>query len=123
MDNSTSENSFVVEYHGGNQNWQVISTVGMDITTLTVIDLQPGSTHYFRVKATNSLYESDYSNILQLSMPVFPAPTDLVADSVSFSSLVLNWQDNSDYEDHFVVEISPDGLAWTEETTVDTDVI
>ncbi|PLX31644.1 MAG: hypothetical protein C0600_05015, partial [Ignavibacteria bacterium] len=28
-----------------------------------------------------------------------------------------------DYEDHFVVEISPDGLAWTEETTVDTDVI
>ncbi|MBN1446843.1 MAG: fibronectin type III domain-containing protein, partial [Bacteroidetes bacterium] len=114
MDNSSNETSFVIEHHDGNQNWKVVATAGVDAMSLTAIDLEADHTHYFRVKAVNSLYQSDYSNILQLTMPVFPAPADLQADSVSFASLLLRWQDQSQYEDKFVIEYKTTTTTWAD---------
>ncbi len=120
-DNSNSESSFVIEHHAGDANWQIFATTGMDASALTAINLQPDQTHYFRVKAINALYESDYSNTIQITMPVFPAPGNLTADSVSFSSLLLQWQDRSDHEDAFVIEKSESSSIWKIIRTVEKD--
>lgn len=46
------------------------------------------------------------------------APSDLVATALSDTSIGLDWTDNSDDEDNFTVERSPNGVSgWAEVST------
>ncbi|MBN1448155.1 MAG: fibronectin type III domain-containing protein [Bacteroidetes bacterium] len=122
VDNANSEASFIIEHRIEHGNWYIDTAVGMDVTALQRTNLLPGIDHFYRVKAVNSLAESDWSNTLQIAMPPFAAPSDLMADSLAFASLILHWKDNSSHEEAFVVERSENGLSWNDEMTVSTDV-
>ncbi|PLX29175.1 MAG: hypothetical protein C0600_08835 [Ignavibacteria bacterium] len=118
QDNSDNENIFEIEHKTAGSQWSPLSNVMANTSTWTVMDLAPQTVHRFRVRAVNSLYQSDYSDSASALTPPFNAPTGLTADSISFSTLVLNWQDLSTNEDEFIVEQSDDGTSWTEVKTV-----
>jgi hypothetical protein len=50
------------------------------------------------------------------------APTSLIAAAISSSQIALSWTDNSNNEDGFKIERSPDGSAFTEIGTVGSSV-
>lgn len=88
--------------------------------------LQPGQTVYYRIKVTNNLFESAYSN--PVSATTFnnqpAAPTDLQANAVSSTAIEINWIDNADNENQFVLESSAtSGEGFIELAVLDADVI
>ncbi|MCK4328698.1 T9SS type A sorting domain-containing protein [candidate division WOR-3 bacterium] len=43
---------------------------------------------------------------------ILHAPTNLIADVVSYDKVVLNWEDNSNYEDYYIIQRKPVGGEW-----------
>ena len=56
--------------------------------------------------------------ICQQSCSSTPAPSSLSATAQSTSAIQLTWNDNSDDEDGFDIQRSPDGSSWSELITV-----
>jgi predicted phage tail protein len=69
-----------------------------------------GYTYTYRVAAFNANGTSAYSNIATGAMPpdatVPAAPSNLSATGVTATALRLNWQDNSNNETGFVIQIA-----------------
>jgi PKD repeat protein len=59
--------------------------------------------------------------ICQQSCSSTPAPSSLSATAQSTSTIQLAWNDNSDSEDGFDIQRSPDGSSWSAVTTVAPD--
>lgn len=111
IDSSTSETSFVIEQGTDTSNFAIIKTVeaNIDSTTITGAFLTT-KTYYFRVKAKNSTYTSNASNVVLRSL--FPPPTNFMIISFSPTTVSFSWNDNSDNESVFVVEQSVDSLSY-----------
>ncbi len=108
-DNCNSETSFILEIsNSSGSGFTVLKELGANTTTFSHSGLQPGQTKYYRVKASNSSGNSNYSNITfattQLLVPT--SPSELTASAASTSEITLNWKDNSDNETAFVIEVS-----------------
>jgi hypothetical protein len=119
IDNSDNETGFKVERSpDGTSSWIEIGTTNSNDTTFNDAGLNPVTTYYYRVCASNSAGDSDYSNTASattqgISLPA--APSNLNAVEVSSSQIDLFWIDNSDNETGFKVERSPDGTSgWIE---------
>jgi hypothetical protein len=62
-DNSTNETAFKIERSpDGATSWTQIATVGANITTYSNTGLSASTKYYYRIRATNSLGDSAYSN-------------------------------------------------------------
>ncbi len=61
QDNSTNETQFSIELLSGS-TWTAFRTVGVNVTTLTVKGYASGVAHVFRVRASNAVGFSAYSN-------------------------------------------------------------
>jgi hypothetical protein len=77
--------------------------------TWTLTGLTPGTTYWFRVRATY-IDSSAYSNNASATTlpPNPPAPTNLVATPVSGSEVDLTWTDNATNETSYTVQRAPD---------------
>ncbi|MEM8962045.1 MAG: matrixin family metalloprotease [Acidobacteriota bacterium] len=67
----------------------------------TDADVGPGDTYYYRVRAESSAGMSDYTDPVEISVPVAPppaAPTNLRAAPLAADRIRLIWQDNADDE-------------------------
>ncbi|MBN1673998.1 MAG: lamin tail domain-containing protein [Kiritimatiellae bacterium] len=63
-DASGNETGFKIERSPtGSSSWQQIATAGADASTYTDSGLTPGTAYYYRVRATNGIGDSGYSNI------------------------------------------------------------
>jgi peptidyl-Asp metalloendopeptidase len=62
-DTATSEDGFVVERSLDQTTWTVAATVGANTSAFTDGGRTALTTYYYRVKAYNALYTSEYSNI------------------------------------------------------------
>ncbi len=75
--------------------------------TKTGLNLTPGKTYYFSVRAKNGSglwSEVGYSDgIRAVNMPPL-TPANLIATALSTTEIRLNWQDNSNNEDGFRIE-------------------
>jgi uncharacterized protein (TIGR02145 family) len=91
-------------------------TFSSDLATLS-----PDTKYYVRAYATDNEGTS-YGNeisFITLNIPVPPAPTNLAADAESSTQITISWSDNSDNEEGFKIERSPNGTSdWTEIATV-----
>ena len=105
-DNSSNETNFVLERStSASFTSPTSTTLAANATSASATGLTPGTTYYFRVKATNATDASGYSNTANATTPnPVTAPSGLSAAAVSSSQVDLAWTDNSSNETSFVVE-------------------
>jgi len=115
---------FVVE-RDGLFGFQEIAEVPATVTTYDDEDLLPLVNYSYRVKAVAGEEESDYSKIASSTTAILPsvpaAPTNLTASTVTSSSIVLNWVDNADNEENYVLEKASSVTGPFEETLLPSD--
>lgn len=126
-DSSDNEESFSIEISAdGGETWDLIGILELDTTTARIAGLESGLTYQFRVYASNSVGDSDSSNIAEaatLPLPEVPAsPSDLTVDGIGSQFVDLSWFDESDNEDSFLIEISRNGgNTWESVMSLDAD--
>ena len=107
-DNSTNEEGFIIERGSGDPiSFVQIGTVSKDSTIFTDQNLEDNTIYTYRVKAYNSLGESEYSDELVVKSLISPiaAPSNLsysLDDTDGYP--IIAWQDNSANETNFVIE-------------------
>ncbi len=104
-DNSNNETGFKIERSTDNVTFTQVGTTTANMRVYNDAGLTSNTTYYYRVKATNSAGDSDYSNVASaktLSLPA--APSELSAKAVSSAEIDLSWKDNSDNETGFKIE-------------------
>ncbi|MDN5205237.1 fibronectin type III domain-containing protein [Fulvivirgaceae bacterium BMA10] len=117
IDNANNESSYILESSStSGTGFTVLATLGASVTGYSHTNLAAGQTVYYRVKATNLLGDSNYSNEANettTSNPNSPPaiPSNLVATGSSTTTMMITWKDNSDNEDNFIMarNTSPTG--------------
>ena len=105
-DNSNNELGFRIEMKDGtNGTYEVLTTVGPNLTSATMNNLIEGAQYYYRVQAINAGGVSAYSNETTATTTL-KAPGGLTAQPVSSSKVLLTWADHSATEDGFTIERS-----------------
>ena len=109
QDNSDNEDAFNIERRTLDTPYSTIATLVADSTTYSDIALNPSTTYFYRVNASNVAGDSSYSNeasatTLPPPVPIPIAPSDLVAAAVSHNQINLIWLDNSNNEQGFYIE-------------------
>jgi fibronectin type 3 domain-containing protein len=110
VDNATNETGFKVERATSTAGpWMQIGTPGVNATSYSAMSLNPTTTYYFRVRATNGSGDSAYSPVGSATTPAAPppnptAPSNLTATATSSSQINLTWTDTTAYESGYVVE-------------------
>jgi transcriptional regulator CtsR len=121
-DRSNNETGFKIERRVGGGSYSQIATVAANITTYSDTGLSAGKTYYYRVRAYNSTGNSAYSNQVSTTTSTPDAPSDLSAETLSYTQIELSWEDNSNNETGFKIERKKEGGSFSQIGTVGADV-
>ena len=124
QDNATNEANYYVERAPTSTGtWQVIATLGANVTSYQNTGLTQNTTYYDRVRCKAGSTYSSYSNKANAKTATLAAPTALYATVASASQINLSWIDNTTYETNYYVYRSPNGSSsWTVIATLGTNV-
>lgn len=104
-DNSQYETSTIIERKStSNTAYTQIGTVGTDITRFDDTSFNVGESYTYRVRGTDGLVYSEYSNEASITIPPINRPTNLSAVKTGPTSVRLTWTDNSTNESAFLIE-------------------
>jgi hypothetical protein len=111
-DNSTDETGFEIEVRiGSSPNWNLLATVGANVTSSSQTGLLDGTTYHYRVRAvrstdsTASAYSGSASATTTLTtLPIAPAGGS--ASGISESEIQLSWIDNAHNESGYEIQRS-----------------
>jgi Fibronectin type III domain len=108
-DNSNNETGFQIwRSTVSGTSYSQIGTVSANVVTYTDPSLSASSTYFYVVRATNTVWSSNFSN--EASTITYPAaqsinaPSNLIATAVSSSTINIAWMDNSNNETGFKIE-------------------
>ena len=124
QDNSDNENGFYIWRKSASQTWAEVSApiaqVAYNSSSYTDTGLIPGDWVYF-VQAFNAYGTADSADqtITLLAIPDAPSDLSATADSQA-RQILLTWQDNSDNENGFIIEVRT-GETWEEIITTAPD--
>ena len=96
------EDGFVIERNEG-AGYVVQTTVGIDVTSYTDVDLTEGEYYQYRVAATSNGVQSDYAWSVGISSPIIFAPFSLYATAIG-NTIAVRWTDLCTFEEGFTVE-------------------
>lgn len=105
QDVSSIEAGYVVERRQGDMGkWYDIAS--LDPNTVKYTDKWADSTdvYYYRIRVFDKSNAVNYSNEIIAVNEVPQAPSNLKAEVISSSEVLITWQDNSDTENEFVIE-------------------
>lgn len=126
-DNADNEENYIIERKEADGTYSAIETsLAPDTESHSDTSVSAETTYCYRVKATNSIGDSGYSNETNITTPVCgsvpSAPTGLSATAVSSSEISLTWTDNSDNEDGVKIEKKEAGGTYSVLATVGTGI-
>jgi len=122
-DNSNVESGYEIFRSTNGLTWKSLGVVDPDVTTFTDSTVFSVTEYFYRVRAFNSMFESDWSNEVSDTTPAYsgPAldPTNFNAVALTNTSVQLVWE-NGGATDLFILEESPDeGTTWDEVAELD----
>lgn len=103
-DNSTGETGFKVERKLYTGVWNLIATIGPNITSYENTGLTASTQYFYRVYAYTTGGNSDYSNEIDTNTQRPSDPNSLTATVVGSNQIDLAWQDNANNETGFKIE-------------------
>ena len=125
QDNSNNESGFTIQRSTNVFFLGTLTTysVGANVTSFTDTAISVNTTYFYRVRATNNIGSSAFSNAANVRTPrsVLPAaPTDLQVTGFGRFFITLAWIDNAANEQGFYLERSTAGAdgPWTRIATV-----
>ncbi|MGQ1891331.1 T9SS type A sorting domain-containing protein [Thermophagus sp. OGC60D27] len=97
-DNSTGEDSFIIEGREDGEEWEVIKNVSANLTSCEIDNLSLLESIDLRIKAVNSETQSDYSNVIRIvgsdsELEVYPEipgirnPKDTTINGITFGMI------------------------------------
>ena len=116
-DNTTSETAYTVERAPDNAGaagtYAAIATLAANSTSYSDATLTQNTRYWYRVRASNALDISPYSNQVSGTTPLLPPapPTGLQANGSSASRVDLSWTDNASTETSYLIEQAPDNAG------------
>jgi len=125
IDNSNNEQNFIVERSTDNVTFKELVRLLNNSTSFQDMSVISNTQYYYRVKAINGFGESAYTASASAKTPeVLPnQPNNLIVNTFSGSKLQLNWIDNSNNENGFIILRSKSlNGTYTELTRVESDV-
>lgn len=107
IDNALSETGYKIYRSVGDEsNFIEIVNLGVDTQNYSDIDLDSNTKYLYKVAAFNASGDSDYAQVEATTFNSPPiAPTELTAEN-SVTEISLQWKDNSDNEEEFIIERS-----------------
>ncbi|KAA3599341.1 MAG: hypothetical protein DWQ06_10530 [Calditrichaeota bacterium] len=112
-DNSTFEDGFKIERKYVNNEFLEIAIIDKNINEYIDNEVLIETTYFYRVRAFTQTNNSIFTNEEPIQTH-FPAPTNLQITSVSHSEVLLNWEDNSTFEEGFKIERQANGGGFME---------
>jgi glucose/arabinose dehydrogenase len=123
QDNSNNEDGFIIERKIESGSFQEIAILNKNVTAYLDWDLLDSTLYTYRVRAFHISSVSPYSNEFEVTTPVrLAAPSNLVATSTGPTQVLLNWQDNTMYEDGFKIERKLEGGVYSLIDSVTTNI-
>ncbi len=114
-DNSNDEDNFVVERNANGGGYlELTSTISANSTSYTDNSVSANGSYQYRIASKNTGGQSAFSNEITVNTTsnAPAAPSSLSSSNVSSSSLQLNWTDNSNDEDNFIIERNANGAGY-----------
>ncbi|MGV3616988.1 MAG: fibronectin type III domain-containing protein [Fimbriimonas sp.] len=124
-DASNNETGFQIERKtGATGTWAPVTTVAANVTTYENVGLTKKTEYVYRVRSSNASGTSAWSNEAVVTTKDTPpnAPTALVAVGNAWNQATLTWQDNSNNEESFRIEMRVGAGAYSEIGSVGTNV-
>lgn len=120
-DNSDNETGFIVQRKKSVELvYHAVDTVSAGVDDFVDPELEYNTAYSYRVAALNEAGASVFSNTISLSTLTTPtAPTNLVID-FNDGEATLQWEDQSNNEEGFVVERNPGTGTFTVFATIET---
>ncbi len=106
VDNSSSESGFKVEKKTGEEDsFSEITTLTANSTKYIDYGLKERTWYYYRIKVyDNTSNSAAYSQVLEVFIGRPDRPSDLKAACISPEIVRLEWKDNSDVEQGYIIE-------------------
>ncbi|MHB9033642.1 MAG: fibronectin type III domain-containing protein [Anaerolineae bacterium] len=114
-DNSANETAFVIENSTDGVHFSEYGSLGADVTAATDTELQAGTYYCYRVFARNAEGDSNPSNTAcaTTTSHVAPlAPSNLTAQVISPTLILLTWTNNSSCTGYKIWESDNGGSSW-----------
>lgn len=116
VDNATNETAYVVERAPDNAGiagtFASIASIPANSTSYSNTGLGANTRYWYRVRAVDATDTSlSSAQIVVATQPGPPAPTNLVAQAASATTINLAWTDNATVETGYTVERAPDNAG------------
>ncbi len=107
----------------GGTDWTWVAWVDENITATVDGDLDPGTTYYYRVFATDPAGDSPASSVASVTTTVDPAaPTTVIAVAISAGEVELNWTDVGNETGYRVERMLANDGTWLTIATTGADI-
>lgn len=103
QDNTVNEDGFSIERSLDGTNWTALTSVATNVQSYTDTGLNFNTSYSYKVTAFNSSGNSNSVLASATTSNTLTAPSNLRENGITNSSVILEWDDNSNNEDGFIL--------------------